>query len=144
METNRDGRSLSHLVEVAGKMGAIFLGFAYGSGFLIVALHHAQFGIADFGFLRSRVLFAGLLFAFLLLIPAIAAARVFAILGLTSDVGTKISCEPQNRKYLYLFLGFSFYHFCYGLLGGYCAFFLDGYTPIRYPGSGISVPSPLP
>ena len=62
--------------EMAARLGAILLVVVYGTGFLIVSLHHSAYGIAQFNLLKPRIFAAGVLFLFLTSIPVVAAARV--------------------------------------------------------------------
>jgi hypothetical protein len=78
-----------------GEVAALLVTAIYGRGFLIVALHHSEFGIFEFDFLKARVLPAGVLFILLTGVPAVAAARVFRILGLSRRAGP---APPIARK----------------------------------------------
>ena len=46
-------------LDVLVRVGGIGIGAAYVAGFLVVATHHAQFGISDFTLLRPKILTAG-------------------------------------------------------------------------------------
>lgn len=87
---------IMHYLEPLTRLGAVLFALSYGAGFVIVTLHHSQFGIAEFSLLRVRVLAAGVLFIALSLLPIIVAARVFGIFGLDSERAVPIKHKPGD------------------------------------------------
>ena len=69
-------------VEMYAKASALFLAVVYGAGFLIVAVHHAQYGVAQFDPLKPKIFSTGVVFFLLVAGASIAAFRVFQIVGL--------------------------------------------------------------
>lgn len=71
----------------------------YGAGFLVVCLHHAQFGIAELSLIKVRVLSAGFIFLLLTAIPTVTAARLFRYFKLDSTQAIAIQSKPEDRPY---------------------------------------------
>jgi hypothetical protein len=67
----------------------------YVAGFIIVTLHHSQYGIGELSLLRARVFSAGILFGILTALPVVAASRQYGYFGLGPQVG-KIHIQSQN------------------------------------------------
>jgi hypothetical protein len=86
------------LIERVVKFGTGFVALVYAAGFLVVSVHHGKYGVVMFEFLRARVFAAGLLFAVFLLIPIVAASRVFALFGLRTMGGTRY-LKSENIKF---------------------------------------------
>lgn len=61
--------------------GAVLLVGVYGSGFLVVCLHYASYGIAQFDLLRARVISAGVLFLVFLAVSATVALHAYGLYG---------------------------------------------------------------
>lgn len=99
---------LSAGLEVTARAVAIFAAVVYGAGFLIVAIHHAQYGIAQFDPLRPKIFSTGIVFLLLIAIPTIAAFRAFQLSGLTVVTSFGIPYKPENRHYLNINLGLLF------------------------------------
>jgi len=114
-------RRLPPYVEVAARTGAIIVGASYAIGFVIVTLHHSQFGVAEFSLLRARVFSAGALFLFLTIMPAVAAARIYSLFGLSGPDQSKDDLCHVFPKLRNLALGFGFYMVSLGL-AGFCTF----------------------
>jgi len=75
-------RGLSRIftsLEFVPRIGGVVLVGLYGTGFLIVSLHHAAFGISEFDFVKPRIFSAGVLFLLLTAVPIVAASRIFPI-----------------------------------------------------------------
>lgn len=68
---------VASFLELIARAGAVLLALVYGSGFLIISLRHAAFGIAQYSFFAPRILSAGILFVFLIIVPTVAASRIF-------------------------------------------------------------------
>jgi len=96
-------------LEVTARAAAVFVAVVYSTGFLIVAIHHAQYGIAQFDFLKPKIISTGIVFVVLTALPTIAAFRVFHIFGLrrTSTIAS-IPCKRENEVYLNIVIGCSF------------------------------------
>ena len=73
-------RSLGPLESIT-RLGALLVGIAYVAGFVIVTLHHAQYGIGEISLLRARVFSAGILFGSFVALPLAISARVHGYLG---------------------------------------------------------------
>jgi hypothetical protein len=87
--------NLAALIETAAKASAILLGLVYTTGFLVVTVHHAKFGISDFNILRPRIVYAGLLFLLFTVLPAVSVSRDFGLLGLSLQTYS----HPDGDKY---------------------------------------------
>lgn len=85
-------------LETLTKVSAMLLAFTYGSGFMVVSLHHAQYGIAEMNLLKARILSAGFIFLLLTALPVIATARVFGYFGLGSGSHIPIRHYPKDRS----------------------------------------------
>jgi hypothetical protein len=70
--------------------GALFLVLLYGSGFFIVSLHYASYGIVQFDLLRSRVISAGTLFFVLFAISSFETSKAYGILGFASGAEARL------------------------------------------------------
>lgn len=64
------------------KHAAVIFAIIYGTGFLILSIHHARFGMETTEPFKPKVFSAGVLFAVLAGVPCIAMARVLAMFGL--------------------------------------------------------------
>jgi len=94
--------AMSSRLELAVKFGALFVGFIYALGFIIIAIHHAQFSIPQFDPLKPKIFSTGLVFLLMVGAPAIAAFRAQGLLGLRTTTGVVIPSQPQNRDWLTL------------------------------------------
>src|ERR1700720_4864392 len=56
-------------IQLAASVIAIIGVVLYGIGFLVLTIHHASFGIPLIGFLRPRIISAGILFCAFVAIP---------------------------------------------------------------------------
>src|ERR1017187_5971609 len=68
-------------LEVTARAVAVFAAVVYGAGFLIVAIHHAQYGIAQFDPLKPKIFSTGIVFILLTGLTTMAAFRMFHIFG---------------------------------------------------------------
>ena len=109
------GPWLADRLESAARAGAILLGLTYAAGFVIVTLHHSQFGIAELGLLRPRILSAGVLFMVFTLLPVVIAARVYGLFGLGSQFGVAIQYKPEDERIQKLTLGLGLYQAAFAL-----------------------------
>jgi hypothetical protein len=117
-------------LQQVGQAAALLAATIYGSGYLIVTLHHSEFGILEFDFLKPRLLSAGVLFILLTAAPGLAAARVFRILGLSRQAGPlQIHVTPENERYLNVSRGITLGFTCFYL--AYFSQFLGG--PMENP-----------
>jgi len=64
-------KSTWDLAEQGIKIGTGLLALFYAAGFLVVSIHHGQYGIVMFEFLRARVFAAGILFSLFLGVPVL-------------------------------------------------------------------------
>lgn len=95
-------------LEVTARAAALFVAVVYGTGFLIISVHHAQYGIAQFDPLKPKIFSTGVVFLLLAALPIVAAFRLFRIFGLRAKAAVGIACKPENEKYLKIINGFSF------------------------------------
>jgi hypothetical protein len=94
---------------------ALVLTVTYGAGFLIVSLHHSEFGFAEFDLLRPKIFCAGAWFFVLTAVPALTAARIFNLFGLERGTGFVLSAGPTHRVTAELTVGAGFYAGCYAI-----------------------------
>jgi hypothetical protein len=113
---------LGQAIDLSVKAGAVALGFFYVVGFLIVTLHHAQFGIATFDLLRPRMFAAGTAWVVLTAVPAVFALRTFRFGGLAKQLGIGISAEPANKAPQKVLLALGLVPTVYGLAVPFAAF----------------------
>ncbi len=79
-------------IQLAASAIAVISVVVYGMGFLVLTVHHASFGIPLIGFLRPRIISAGILFC------AFAAIPVAALL--LAEKQTKPEVKKDIRNYL--------------------------------------------
>jgi len=111
-------------LESAARFSALLAGAVYATGFMVVTIHHSQFGIVEFGFLRPRIFVAGTLFLILTLLPILALSRLFGLFGLRTSteegglIGLRTRTDelvPASREHhaaLRIALGCEFYFVC--------------------------------
>lgn len=139
------------MLEPVAKASAIAFGLLYGIGFLVLSIHHASFGISEFGLFRPRIMATGFLFSALAMLPLIVAHRSYSLLqrkreisegpepflkiidrlgvfansciALTMGTGMLFPLPPNtfNHSMLILF---------YSLLVGLCASIFYSFTPL--------------
>lgn len=102
-------------LQLAARLGGIFLVAAYACGFVVLAIYHAAFKISDFGLVQPRILAAGFLFLLFIAIPAFAVSRTFALFGLHRLTGVKLEISNETRTASEFMLGFEFYVICFGI-----------------------------
>ena len=66
------------------------------AGFIIVTIHHAQFGIGEIDVFKARALSAGILFAILTAVPVLVAARIYGYFGFSSPNRVVLYFSPPN------------------------------------------------
>ena len=98
------------------RVGALLAGSIYVAGFIIVTVHHAQFGIGETDLFKARALSAGILFALMVALPVATCARVYGYYGLsTSATPLPIRFEPANEVWIDRILAIDMYWACYAL-----------------------------
>lgn len=90
--------SLKNRIQLAASAIAVIGVVVYGIGFLVLTVHHASFGIPLIGFLRPRIISAGILFCAFATIPV--AGLLFAVKR------TKPATKKDIRDYLSVFVDF--------------------------------------
>ena len=75
-------RGLSSFLQTSSQALVIVAGLAYLSGFIIISVFDASYGIADFSLVRTKVIAVGGLFVLLLSLPVIVTFRMFGMFGL--------------------------------------------------------------
>jgi hypothetical protein len=76
-------------LEVTARAAAVFVAVVYGTGFLIVAIYHAQYGIAQFDFLKPKIVSTGIVFVLLTTLPTMA-EESFLVASQKSDSDFRI------------------------------------------------------
>jgi len=102
-------------LQLAARVGGIFLVTAYACGFVVLAIYHAAFKISDFGLVQPRILAAGFLFLLFIAMPAFAVSRTYRLFGLHRALGIKLEVSDETRLATNFVLGFEFYLVCAGL-----------------------------
>jgi hypothetical protein len=102
-------------LEGTGKFAALFFGLVYALGFLVIAIHHAQYGISQFDPLRPKIFSTGLVFLVLSGLPSVAALRQFHVFGLQKNAIFHIGYDEKNKAYADLCVALSFWPVCLGL-----------------------------
>jgi len=85
-------------LETITRLGALLVGIAYVAGFVIVTLHHAQYGIGEISLLRARVFSAGILFGLFVVLPLAVSARIHGYFGFSSSTGLTIETNPGDES----------------------------------------------
>jgi hypothetical protein len=115
-------------LEITARAAGIFLAVVYGTGFLIVAIHHAQYGIAQFDPLKPKIFSTGVVFFLLTALPAILAFRAFNIFGLRPrNPSFHLTCKPENENFLKAVVGLSLLPAMLGL-SNLVLFFFEPFT----------------
>ena len=95
-------------LEITARAAAVFLAAVYGAGFLIVAIHHAQYGIAQFDPLKPKIFSTGVVFFLLTALPTSLAFRAFNVFGLRpKNPLFRLASKPENQPYMKLVVGLS-------------------------------------
>jgi hypothetical protein len=119
-------------LEITARSAGVFLAAVYATGFLIVALHHAQYGISQFDPLKPKIFSTGVVFFLLTAAPVMLAFRAFNIFGLRPKSPTfLLTCKPENATLLKLVVGFSLLPATLGLSNLFLFFFVpfDDWKP---------------
>ena len=74
-----DENSLSGRIDTTARAGTMLLAAVYGSGFVIVTLHQARFGISAFDLLKPKIFAAGFTFIGLVFLASLTAFRVLRV-----------------------------------------------------------------
>lgn len=102
-------------IEAAARELAVIAVCAYGVGFLVVSLHHAQFGIAQSDPFRPKIILSGFVFLLLAGSAVVIAMGSFGVRGLSRPTIITITSQPQNAAALRLSSFFDFYYISYAL-----------------------------
>lgn len=102
-------------VESLTKLGAMLFALTYGAGFIVLSLHHAQFGVVELSLLKIRVLSAGVIVLMLTLLPVVAAGRVFGYFDLGSRSAVVIESSPEHQPLQQIVLVIGMYAVAVGL-----------------------------
>lgn len=119
------GRRRQLSIDSLARSVAYIMAGIYASGFLLISLYDAQFGISDFSLLKAQALAAGLCLAAMVAVPALVGIRAFGVLGLRKWGGSYVKVEPGQEKYFNLIVIFWFYPGCV-LLAGLAEIFFVG------------------
>ncbi len=76
-------------------------GLIYVFGFIIVSIHDATYGIADFSLFRTKVIAVGTLFAILVALGMLLAFRMFALFGFTTAHASQVGVTVTNENKLF-------------------------------------------
>jgi hypothetical protein len=74
-----DESKLSGRIDLTARVGAMVLATVYGSGFVIVTLYQARFGVSAFDLLKPKIFAAGFTFVALVFLVSLAAFRFFGV-----------------------------------------------------------------
>src|SRR5258708_39829731 len=93
-------------------------GLVYVFGFVIVYIHDATFGIADFSLFRTKAIAVGCLFVSLLALPIVVTFRTFHIFGLERERSAppRKNIKPENRPYRIADVALSLPFVCCGVI----------------------------
>jgi hypothetical protein len=119
-------------LEITARATGLFLAAVYGTGFLIVAIHHAQYGIAQFDPLKPKIFSTGAVFFVLMAAPVMLAFRAFNIFGLRpKNPAFPLTCKPENVTLLKIVVGLSLLPAMLGLSNLFVFFFetFDDWKP---------------
>lgn len=78
--------------------GAVLGAVLYVGGFVVVSLYEGQFGITEFGLLRTRVLAAGLLLALFVVLPARCRAPAVSVFRFRKDIREQQSSTCPDKR----------------------------------------------
>jgi hypothetical protein len=90
-------------LDVLSRLGAILLIVVYVFGFVVVTFANSSRGINNFGLFRAKVLSAGILFSFFLMLPLLDWSRYFGKFGFPrmDDPVVKETVVPEGRARYY-------------------------------------------
>ncbi|MFY9561117.1 MAG: hypothetical protein WAQ52_12860 [Terriglobales bacterium] len=114
------------------KHAAVIFAIIYGTGFLVLSIHHSRFGLETIESFKPKVFSAGLLFAVLAGVPCIAMARTLALFGLRMP--SVVVVEGEGAKYVWLIWVLDFWWVAVGLRMGSSILFTPFELFPRYPG----------
>jgi hypothetical protein len=103
-----DSDSWRSYFDLAAKSSATLLASIYASGFLIVSVYEGQYGFALFDLFKPRIFSAGILFSVFLLMPILAASRVFRLFGLETAT-EQVRLRPEILWYRRLSFACQYY-----------------------------------
>ena len=119
-------------LEALIRLGALVVGVVYVAGFIIVTLHHSQYGIGEISLLRARVFSAGILFGLLTALPVVVAARLYGYYGLSTSAGFTVQTEPGEEWIGNAIVGVGMYVPCIGLAFITLTLFQDEFPKHRW------------
>lgn len=102
-------------LESFARIGALLAGSVYVAGFIVVTVHHGQFGIGETDLFKARALSAGILFALMIALPVATCARVFGLYGLSSSTHLPVPFEAANAIWIDRILALAMYWPCFAL-----------------------------
>ena len=102
-----DQEKLKGHVQFLAQSAAFLVLIVYVAGFLVVSIHHALFGVVQFGLLRARILSAGILFSVFFAVAIIPVARIFGLFGYEewSPLG-QTGAATAGRRFVFRWLNF--------------------------------------
>lgn len=115
---------VSTVLQTSSHALVVGAGVVYLFGFVIVSIHDASFGIADFSLFRTKAIAVGCLFGFLVALPIVVTFRTFRILGLERPriTAPQVPTKPENRPYRIADAALSLPFVCYGVIATPIAF----------------------
>ncbi len=116
------------------KHAAFMFALIYGAGFLVLSIHHGQFGIDTTEPLKPKVFSAGLLFVVLAGVPCIAMARLAALFGPRMRMPTVTVVDSRLMGYIRLSWVLDFWWIALWLRIGAALLFTGTEFLPRYPG----------
>jgi len=111
-------KNAPEVLQSVGSATAIAVGLSYATGFLIVAIHNAEFGIIQFEPLKPRIFLAGGVFWLFVSLVAFIAFRsdgLFGLGGEVSELPTDISLRLYRKACHRVLLFGIFWMFCFVL-----------------------------
>jgi hypothetical protein len=123
---------LRQALGVTLKNAAVIFAVIYGVGFLILSIHHANFGLETTEAFKPKVFSAGVLFVLLAGVPCVAMARVLALFGLKMP-RTQI-VEGKGVAYIGVTWALDFWAIALGLRMGSAILFTPSDFIPTYPG----------
>src|SRR6266851_5384767 len=117
------------------KHAAVIFAIIYGTGFLVLSIHHSRFGVETIEPFKPKVFSAGLLFAVFAGVPCIAMARSLALFGLRRPSIRVV--EGKGAKYIWLAWVLDFWLVAVGLRMGSAILFAPFELGPRYPAGWV-------
>ncbi len=105
----------STLLQSSSHILVVGAGLIYVFGFVIISIHDATYGIADFSLFRTKVVAVGTLFAILVALGMVLAFRTFALFGFTVErpEAVGVTVTEKNRRFAIAFTAMSVPFVCY-------------------------------